>query len=97
MQANKMLQRCHLEADRRMIMHKIEDPMVVGWVDASHATRPDGRSTEGIFIGIGEKDMAQDDLFREQAGYAWSIPNLALVLVAVWMNPSASWWTWTRD
>ena len=51
----------------------------------------------GWGTNIGEKDMDQDDLFREQAAYAWSIPNLALVLVAVWMNPSASWWTWTRD
>ena len=44
-----------------MHIHKIEDPMIVGWVDASHATRPDGRSTEGIFIGLTETAMIHGD------------------------------------
>ena len=85
LQANKMLQRCHLEADRRMIMHKIEDPMVVGWVDASHATRPDGRSTEGIFIGIGEKDMARGD-----EGFVSPIVWRSAKIAQVCKSPSAA-------
>ena len=58
---NKLLQKVHLEADRRMHIHKTEGPMIVGWVDASHATRPDGRSTEGIFIGLTETAMLHGD------------------------------------
>ena len=59
---NKLLQRVHLEADRHMYIHKIKEPMIIGWVDASHhSTRPDGRSTEGIFICLTETAMIHGD------------------------------------
>ena len=60
-EGNKLPQKVHLEADRRMRIHIIREPMVVGWVDASHASRPDGKSTEGMIIGVTETAMANGD------------------------------------
>ena len=34
------------------------------WVDAASANRPDGGSTQGIFIGIGPQDMMQGSVGR---------------------------------
>ena len=54
----KDLEHISLSSQRK---NEVEDPMIVGWMDASHATRPDGKSTEGIFIGMTETAMIHGD------------------------------------
>ena len=61
--ANKLLARVHLEADREMKIHGIKDEelIVAGWGDAAHANRPDSNSTEGIFVGITGESLLHGD------------------------------------
>ena len=54
LKANKALQRCHQEADRQVTMHRVTEQLV-------NATRPDGQTTEGLFIDAGDKSVAHGD------------------------------------
>ena len=53
--------------DHIMLIHSYqpEEPLALyAWVDAASANRPDGGSTQGIFIGIGPQDILQGAVGR---------------------------------
>ncbi|CAE7224831.1 RE1 [Symbiodinium sp. KB8] len=58
--SNLLLQNVRQRRDHQMLIHAMprdEPVMMFAWVDAANANRPDGGSTQGIFVGLGPRSM----------------------------------------
>ena len=64
---NQLTNQVKKRKEHCMIIHCFaeQEPLAMyAWVDAAPANRPDGGSTQGIFIGIGPQDMMQGSVGR---------------------------------
>ncbi|CAE7847453.1 RE1 [Symbiodinium microadriaticum] len=62
---NKLLKRARTMRHHRVRVHRHEGPLHLAcWVDASHANRPDGSSTKGIFVGWSTDRLLEGELAK---------------------------------
>ena len=62
---NKLLKRARTKRHHRVRVHRHEGPLHLAcWVDASHANRPDGSSTKGIFVGWSTDRLLEGELAK---------------------------------
>ena len=58
--ANQLLHHTKARKEHKMLIHRFpenEKLALYGWVDAASQNRPDGGSTQGIFIGLGSEEV----------------------------------------
>ena len=65
-ETNKLLQKAKLSQHQKLYIHKQEatKPLLAAWADAADASRRDGSSTKGVFIGWTTENLVQGDLSR---------------------------------
>ena len=60
LRSNLLLRNIRQRRNHQMMIHampKDEPVMMFAWVDAASTNRPDGGSTQGIFVGLGPQSM----------------------------------------
>ncbi|OLP92132.1 Retrovirus-related Pol polyprotein from transposon TNT 1-94 [Symbiodinium microadriaticum] len=63
--ANQLFWNTKARKDHRMMIHAFseDEPLALyAWVDAATDNRPDGSSTQGIFVGVGPESLLQGSL-----------------------------------
>ena len=65
-ETNKLLQKAKLSQHQKLYIHKqdVTRPLLAAWADAPDASRPDGSSTKGVFIGWTTENLEKGDLSR---------------------------------
>lgn len=64
-EVNKMIYKLKCHRKHCLLIHgglRVDDMLVAGWADAAAQNRPDGKSTQGIFVGITSKRLLQGEM-----------------------------------
>ena len=62
---NKMIYKLKCHRKHCLLIHgglSVDDMLVAGWADAAAQNRPDGKSTQGIFVGLTSKRLLQGEM-----------------------------------
>ena len=67
LEINKLIYRTRCDKSHVLKVHgdlRVRDLLVAGWSDASPLNRPDGKSTQGIFIGITHQSLLSGEMCK---------------------------------
>lgn len=67
LEINKLIYRTRCDKSHVLKVHgdlRVKDLLVAGWSDASPLNRPDGKSTQGIFIGITHQSLLSGEMCK---------------------------------